>query len=182
MFIFRKIWRALFSWNTRFEIRPFALLQTNYFRKTLHFRYLRRLWARLYHPWGKFSICILSQMKREHIPINVWCFSLRDSSDEDCAFDELKTFLLVWKFLSSSLNEFLQSKINHVPSKISLALLQLLMNNQVQFICLRYCVPPDFVVQINNFFNLVLFSAVIHKRRGKELISKRIKYNLDSSS
>ena len=26
MFVFRKIWRALLSWNTRFEIRPFALL------------------------------------------------------------------------------------------------------------------------------------------------------------
>ena len=25
---FRKIWRALFSWNTHFEIRPFALLST----------------------------------------------------------------------------------------------------------------------------------------------------------
>ena len=30
MFVFRKIWRALFSRNTRFEIRSFALLQTNY--------------------------------------------------------------------------------------------------------------------------------------------------------
>ena len=28
MFVFRKIWRALFSWNTRFDIRPFALLLT----------------------------------------------------------------------------------------------------------------------------------------------------------
>ena len=27
---FRKIWRALISWNTRFEIRPFALLPTNF--------------------------------------------------------------------------------------------------------------------------------------------------------
>ena len=28
MFIFRKIWRALFSWNTGFKIRPIALLPT----------------------------------------------------------------------------------------------------------------------------------------------------------
>ena len=28
MFVFREIWRALFSWNIRFEIRPFALLPT----------------------------------------------------------------------------------------------------------------------------------------------------------
>ena len=27
--VFRKIWRALFSWNTCFEIRPFDLLPTN---------------------------------------------------------------------------------------------------------------------------------------------------------
>ena len=27
MFVFRKIWRALFSWNTRFEIRPFAIFE-----------------------------------------------------------------------------------------------------------------------------------------------------------
>ena len=29
MFVFRKIWPALFSQNTRFEIRPFALLPAN---------------------------------------------------------------------------------------------------------------------------------------------------------
>ena len=28
MFVFRKIWRALFSGNTRFEICPFTLLPT----------------------------------------------------------------------------------------------------------------------------------------------------------
>ena len=43
------------------------------------------------------------------------------------------------------------------------------------------CVPLDFVVLINNFFSLVLFPAVIHKR-GKKLISKTVKYKLDSSS
>ena len=40
MFVFRKIWRALCSWNTRFEIRPFALLPTIY---TLKFK-RRWLW------------------------------------------------------------------------------------------------------------------------------------------
>ena len=30
MFVFRKIWRVLFSWNTRFGIRFFALLPTIY--------------------------------------------------------------------------------------------------------------------------------------------------------
>ena len=54
------------------------------------------------------------------------------------------------------------------------------MNNPVQFVCLWCCVPPDFVVQINNFFSLVLFGAVINKRRGKKLIYKTNKS--DSSS
>ena len=33
MFVFRKIWLALFSFNTRFEIRPFALLPTSWLHK-----------------------------------------------------------------------------------------------------------------------------------------------------
>ena len=30
MFVFRKIWRALFLWDTRFEIHPFVLFPTNF--------------------------------------------------------------------------------------------------------------------------------------------------------
>ena len=56
------------------------------------------------------------------------------------------------------------------------------MNNQVQFICLWCCVPPDFVVQINNFFILVLFSSVINKKSRKKLIRKTITYKLGISS
>ena len=41
---------------------------------------------------------------------------------------------------------------------------------------------PDYVFQVNNFFSLVLFSAVIHKIRGKKLINKTIKYRLGSFS
>ena len=56
------------------------------------------------------------------------------------------------------------------------------MNNQVEFVCLWCCAPLDFVVEINNFFSLVLFSAVTHKRKGKKLISKIIKYKAASPS
>ena len=35
---------------------------------------------------------------------------------------------------------------------------------------------------INNFFSFILFSAVIYKRRGMKMVSKIIKYKLDSSS
>ena len=39
-----------------------------------------------------------------------------------------------------------------------------------------------FCSSINTFCSLVLFAVVIHKRRGKKLISKPIKHKLDSSS
>ena len=42
-----KIWRALFPWNTSFEIRPFALLPTKFFLPLLfaHFRVAVFLWC-----------------------------------------------------------------------------------------------------------------------------------------
>ena len=88
-------------------------------------------------------------------------------------------------FISLLLNVYLQSEI--MPKynyqqikniKTSLALLQLLINNQVKFVCLWYL--PDSVVQISTLCSLVLFSAVIYKRRGKKLISKTIKYKLET--
>ena len=45
MFVFRKIWRALFSCNTRFEIRPFALLP----KKCQNFHTIGRM--RLFFQW-----------------------------------------------------------------------------------------------------------------------------------
>ena len=44
MFVFRKIWRALFFWNPRFEIRPSALLPTifqNSVQEVLYASHLR---------------------------------------------------------------------------------------------------------------------------------------------
>lgn len=38
MFNFRNIWRALFSWKTRFGIRPFALLSTKFTHASIVFR------------------------------------------------------------------------------------------------------------------------------------------------
>ena len=60
--------------------------------------------------------------------------------------------------------------------------MQLLKNNQMQFVCLQYCVSPHFVVQRNNLFSLVQFSSLIYKRRGKTLISKANKHKLNNSS
>ena len=71
---------------------------------------------------------------------------------------------------------------NHVQYRILQALLQLLMNNDVQFVCLWCCALPGFVLQINNLFSLVPISAVIHNKKEKRLIWKAIKYKLDSSS
>ena len=41
MFVFWKIWRALFSWNTRFEILPFTLLPPNYGKANIN-SYIKR--------------------------------------------------------------------------------------------------------------------------------------------
>ena len=136
-------------------------LALNYFCKTLHFRYLRGFWIQLCHLRHKFSICILNHVQREHIQMNVWRFSLKDSSVEG--------FLFVHEILSLLLNEFLQSEIMQ-------------KSRAVQNITHIIAVPPDSVVQINNFFSLLIFSAVIHKRREQKLICKSTKYKLDSSS
>ena len=52
MFVFGKIWRALFSWNTRFEIRPFTLLPMSSYVESVIFRCpdakLFVLWAYAY--------------------------------------------------------------------------------------------------------------------------------------
>ena len=56
------------------------------------------------------------------------------------------------------------------------------MNKQVKFLCLWCCVSSNFVVQISNLLSLIVFAAVIHKRKGVKLISKIIKYELASSS
>ena len=147
----------------------------------LHFKYLRGLWISLCRSLHKFSIFILNQVKREHIPIKVRHFSLRKSSDEDSVFAGLKNFLLFHKFLSLLLNEFLQSEIlqksrsvQNVNSIITAAI-----NYQVVCGVVFHLI---FVVQINNFFSLVPFSIAIHKIRGKKLTRKTIKYKLDSSS
>ena len=98
-------------------------------------------------------------------------------------FAGLKNFLLVNKFLSLSLNEFLQSEIMQKSRSAQYITRIIAVANQVQFVCLFVCcAPPNSVVQINNFFRLILFSAEIRKRRGKKLISKTIKYKLGSSS
>ena len=51
--------------------------------------------------WQKFSICRLSQVKREHVTMNVWCLKCsicRDSSDEQNTFDGLEVnYMLVYK-------------------------------------------------------------------------------------
>ena len=64
----RKIWLVLFSWNARFEIRPFALLPE--FLKTFYFWTLIKLgFLKVASPEGRsilsernfFNICVLSQ-------------------------------------------------------------------------------------------------------------------------
>ena len=68
MFVFRKIWRALFSWNTRFEIRPFALLPKNCLTKLLT---IESAFVNYYHHW-RLRRHLLVQSQQWNHQNNVW--------------------------------------------------------------------------------------------------------------
>ena len=54
-FVFRKIWRALFSWNTRFEVRPFSLLPAKWLILLQiwdDIRHHAKFWIRLSKSWN----------------------------------------------------------------------------------------------------------------------------------
>ena len=57
MFVFRKIWRALFSCNILFQIRPFALLPTSYDERAIQ------------------SVSLSSGLKNENFRLN-WSTSI----------------------------------------------------------------------------------------------------------
>ena len=71
--VFRKIWRALFSWNTCFEIRCFALSSTTYSSEhTLNFSFQ-------HFRWSKFSASVKQNcssyvfiMLLQKTKINIW--------------------------------------------------------------------------------------------------------------
>ena len=83
MFVFRNIWRALFSWNTRFEILTFALSPTISSYMTLIFFCIYIL--------KSFSLCEQrasqnKQLKKfpkiyqKETPTNCWAFSRKSLS------------------------------------------------------------------------------------------------------
>ena len=84
MFVFREIWRALFSWNTRFEIRPFDLLPTNseikflrdqvaskhaYFHEKIKF--LRQQFETALSKQENSNIGFCNNRHVQHIPSNI---------------------------------------------------------------------------------------------------------------
>ena len=112
-------------------------------------KHRRWTFLRWIHPsrlWHKFSICILRRAKREYIPMKVWRFSLRHSSDEYCVF--------VW------VNSEIMQKSRSAQNITSIIAVTVEKLSAVCFVV----IPPDFVVQINNFFSLVLISSVVHKK------------------
>ena len=60
MFVFRKVWRALFSWNTHFGIRPFALLPTSYVLDNFrHYFHAKAFKIPLTILFNNFWLCLL---------------------------------------------------------------------------------------------------------------------------
>ena len=80
MFVFRKISRALFSWNTRFEFLPFALLPTT-----------RSNWKYIRHSYGG---------PRRHR--NLWCTLKVDLKISLSDLVHIK--MMPWKFRILHLN------------------------------------------------------------------------------
>ena len=83
MFVFRKIWRALFSWNTGFEIRPFALLpmilynswfSTLKLLKNFSLKLLSKLFSRncVYPENLPFSLFYVNWWKRNERILRKW--------------------------------------------------------------------------------------------------------------
>ena len=83
--------------------------------------------------------------EKEHIPIKVWRFPLRDSADEDCVFAGLKKLFACLKVSKFQLSEFLQSEIMQKSCSA-----QNIAN--IVAVTDEFVVPPDFLIQINNFF------------------------------
>ena len=57
MFVFQKIWRALFSWNTRFKIRPFALLNDDFYPYFIVSALWVTFWVGLLSEWVIY-VCV----------------------------------------------------------------------------------------------------------------------------
>ena len=70
MFVFRKIWRALFSWNTRFEIRAFALIPTisQTTRRTLFFHCSWDFW--IFQQFRHIESCVRKLFITKKVVIN----------------------------------------------------------------------------------------------------------------
>ena len=87
---------------------------------------------------------------------------------------------MFWLFISLLSNGFLQSEIMQKSDSVQdiTSIIEVADKYQVQFVCLWCFIPSYFIVQINNFFSLVVLSTAIHKRRGKKLISKTIELKL----
>ena len=88
MLVFRKIWRAFFSWNTRFEIRPFTLLPTSLqiFIPTICFFFLNKV----IKFRGKAGICL--------------------------SCHKIKAVLTICFFTSNPLTTFLQTHFAYITS------------------------------------------------------------------
>ena len=139
----------------------------------LYFRNLRGLPISLWHLWHKFSILISNRVKRQQILVNVWRFSVRHSSDEDCVFAGLKTFF--------SCSKNFKYVVEWIPAIRYNAEITFSPKHYWHYSSCRWIIRCSLYVcgilfrlnfdfQINNFFNWVLFSAV------KKLIGQTTEY------
>ena len=108
----------------------------------------------------------INQVKRERIPINSLPFSSRVSLDANCIFAWL-IILFPHMFLSLLLNEFLQLCIIQKSRSVQDITSIIAAADELSGALL------DFVIQINNFFSFIQFSANNLQKRRKETDSQK---------
>ena len=95
---FRKIWRAWFSSNTRYDIRPFALLPTIYHFKSNFYLHLNlsKFLIRVF----KCMICVLNVPSFwYHQLLEIWNFNLLLIYQFLAFFIKMLPFFLAWSFI-----------------------------------------------------------------------------------
>ena len=142
MLVFRKIWRALFSWNTHFENRPFAY----YWRFAS--AYLPNLLMHLgeYAAQPNYSILFISNY---WVPRIRACSSLTLSVTKTGTFLKLKLLLKSYFTMSSILS------IVYVREKFQLTILQFLLTKFLKVTAAAVLIIEDALSRVSNCSNKI---------------------------
>ena len=108
MFVFHKIGRALFSWNTRFEIRPFGLSPTNW----ANIATSGLSFPKLYTYCENFKVFCYFNMIGQGVT-NLWTLHTQTSNTR-CYLIRIQNFQIKLTFFSPYSISYLKSRATNV--------------------------------------------------------------------